>query len=99
MTPPAVPSPRPLRIGIAGLGRAFTLMLPTFVADPRVKLVGATDPIEAARAQFERDFGAPTYPSIEALCASADVEAVYIASPHQFHADHVCVAAAHGKHV
>ena len=34
---------RPIRLGIAGLGRAFTLMLPTFAADPRIALVAATD--------------------------------------------------------
>jgi phthalate 4,5-cis-dihydrodiol dehydrogenase len=89
----------PLRIGIAGLGRAFTIMLPTFLHDPRVKLVGATDPIASARAQFESDFNAPTYDSIEALCAAADVQAVYVATPHQFHAEHVCIAAASGKHI
>ena len=33
-------SPR-LRVGVAGLGRAFTLMLPGFVADPRLQLVAA----------------------------------------------------------
>ena len=88
-----------LQIGVVGLGRAFTLMLPTFVHDGRVKLVGATDPIAAARAQFENDFGAPSYESIEALCANPAVHAVYIASPHQFHAEHVCIAASHGKHV
>ena len=88
-----------LRIGIAGLGRAFTIMLPTFMRDPRVRLVGATDPIRAARARFEADFNAPTYDSVEALCAAPDVQAVYIATPHQFHAEHVCIAAAHGKHV
>jgi phthalate 4,5-cis-dihydrodiol dehydrogenase len=82
-----------------GLGRAFTLMLPTFVHDGRVKLVGATDPIAAARAQFEKDFGAPSYESIEALCANPAVEALYIASPHQFHAEHVRLAASFGKHV
>ena len=88
-----------IKIGVVGLGRAFTLMLPTFLHDSRIKLVAATDPIDVARAQFEKDFSAPTYESIEALCANPEVEAVYIASPHQFHADHVCMAAAHGKHV
>ena len=29
---------RPLRLGVAGLGRAFTLMLPTFLGDARVHL-------------------------------------------------------------
>lgn len=90
---------RPLRIGVVGLGRAFTLMLPTFVHDSRIKLVAATDPIAAARQQFEADFNAPADDSVEALCANPAVEAVYVASPHQFHADHVCMAAAHGKHV
>lgn len=90
---------RTLQIGVVGLGRAFTLMLPTFVHDSRVRLVGATDPIAAARAQFEKDFGAPSYESIEALCADPAVEVLYIASPHQFHAAHVCLAAAFGKHV
>ena len=88
-----------LNIGVIGLGRAFTLMLPTFVHDTRVKLVAATDPIASARSQFAKDFNAPTYDSAEALCRDASVQAVYIASPHQFHADHVCLAASFGKHV
>ena len=88
-----------LHIGVIGLGRAFTLMLPTFVADSRVKLVAATDTLFAARAQFEKDFNAPAYDNAEAVCANPLVEAVYIASPHQFHAEHACLAAAHGKHV
>ncbi|MDB5937733.1 MAG: hypothetical protein JWP77_97, partial [Polaromonas sp.] len=29
-----------MQIGVVGLGRAFTLMLPTFLHDSRVKLVG-----------------------------------------------------------
>ncbi|MEO7242495.1 MAG: Gfo/Idh/MocA family oxidoreductase [Variovorax sp.] len=90
---------RPLRVGVVGLGRAFTVMLPTFTQDVRVKLVAAADPIEAARTQFTRDFEAPAYADAEALCADARVEAVYVASPHQFHAEHVCLAASYGKHV
>ncbi len=89
----------PLRIGVIGLGRAFTLMLPTFLRDPRVQLVAATDPIEGARRQFEKDFFAPTFDSVANLCAHPSVQAVYIASPHQFHAEHVGIAASHGKHV
>jgi phthalate 4,5-cis-dihydrodiol dehydrogenase len=87
-----------IKIGVAGLGRAFTLMLPTFLQDPRVQLVAATDPIAAARTQFEKDFQAITVDSLEALCALPDVEVIYIATPHQFHAAHVQVAAQHGKH-
>ena len=89
----------PLRIGVIGLGRAFTLMLPTFVQDTRVQLVAATDPLPTARRQFEKDFSAPTYHTAQALCADPQVDVVYIASPHQFHAEHAECAAAHGKHV
>ncbi len=86
-------------VGVIGLGRAFTLMLNTFQRDVRVRLVAACDPYAAARTQFERDFSGRTYETAEALCADENVELVYIASPHQFHAQHVAVAAAHGKHV
>ena len=92
-------SDAPIRLGVAGLGRAFTLMLPTFLADTRVRLVAASDPRAAAREQFTRDFAAPAYDSIEALVRNDEVEAVYIASPHQFHAEHTRLAATHGKHV
>jgi len=80
----------PLRIGVAGLGRAFMLMLPTFVAHPRVKLVAASDPRDEA--------GGRTYPTVEALCADREVDAVYIATPHELHAQHVNAAARHRKH-
>ena len=89
----------PIRVGVIGLGRAFTLMLPTFQRDPRVNLVAACDPIAGARNQFVMDFAGRAHISPEALCADADVEMVYIASPHQFHAEHVALAAAAGKHV
>ena len=86
-------------VGVVGLGRAFTLMLNTFQRDARVRLVAACDPYAAARSQFERDFSGRTYETAEALCADENVELIYIASPHQFHAQHVAMAAEHGKHV
>ena len=99
-TPGSAPSPpRVLGLGVAGLGRAFTLMLPTFVADPRIKLAAATDPRAEACTRFRHDFHGATYGSVEALCADPYVEVVYLATPHQHHAEHVRIAAAHGKHV
>ena len=89
----------PLKLGVIGLGRAFTLMLPTFMADPRIRIVAASDPRADARARFAAEFGARVYEDAESLCADPDVVAVYIASPHQFHVDHVKCAAVHGKHV
>lgn len=90
---------RQIRLGIAGLGRAFTLMLPTFAADTRIALAAATDLRPEACKRFEADFGAPTYDTVEALCEDPAVDAVYVATPHQMHAAHVVAAAARGKHV
>ncbi|MGN6462047.1 MAG: Gfo/Idh/MocA family oxidoreductase [Pseudolabrys sp.] len=95
----AKPADRPIRLGVAGLGRAFTLMLPTLVADKRIHLAAATDFRPEARARFTADFKAPVYDSVEALCADPDLDAIYVATPHQLHAAHVCAAADHGKHV
>ena len=90
---------RKLRIGAAGLGRAFTVMLPTFARDPRVMLVAAADPRAEARARFSADFAAKTYETAEPLCADPNVEIVYVATPHQRHAQHAILAAQRGKHV
>jgi phthalate 4,5-cis-dihydrodiol dehydrogenase len=90
---------RRLRIGVAGLGRAFSLMLPTFLRDPRVQLVAACDPRDEARRQFTADFGVPTYRDVAALAEDPNVEIIYVASPHQFHAQHTEIAAAKARHV
>jgi phthalate 4,5-cis-dihydrodiol dehydrogenase len=92
-------SERRLRVGIAGMGRAFSLMLPTFARNPLVEVVAGADPRPGARDRFVRDFSAKAYDEVANLCADPVVEVVYIATPHEFHADHVKVAAAHGKHV
>lgn len=88
-----------IRLGVAGLGRAFTVMLPTLAADPRIRLVAATDPRPEARRQFEADFGGRAHDSVEGVCADPAVDAVYIATPHQLHCAHVCIAAGNRKHV
>ena len=89
---------RKLKLGVVGLGRAFALTAPTLAADSRVRITGVTDPRPEAMAQAERDFGAKGFPSLETLL-KGDIEAVYVATPHQFHAEHARLAAAAGKHV
>lgn len=93
------PNERKLRLGVAGLGRAFTVMLPTFTGDARVQLVAAADTRPEARQRFAADFSAVSYASIEELCADRAVEAVYVATPHEYHAQHATLAAQHGKHL
>ena len=88
-----------LKLGAIGLGRAFTLMLPTFRADPRVRLVAGSDPRPEAGAALAAEFGARIHADVESLCVDPNIDLVYIATPHQHHALHVRIAAAHGKHV
>jgi phthalate 4,5-cis-dihydrodiol dehydrogenase len=92
-------SERKLRIGVAGLGRAFAAMLPTFKADSRVSLVGAADTRAEARQRFAEEFSASAYATVEELCADPAVEVVYVATPHQWHAQHAALAAHHRKHL
>jgi phthalate 4,5-cis-dihydrodiol dehydrogenase len=90
---------RKLRLGVAGLGRAFGVMLPTLSADPRVALVAAADSRVEARQQFAAEFSGKAYATVEELCADPAVEVVYVATPHQYHAQQAILAAQHGKHV
>src|SRR5712691_2396979 len=90
---------RKLKIGVAGLGRAFGLMAPTLARDPRLQLVAAADPRPEALQQINKDFGARGFTSLESLLKESDAEVLYIATPHQFHAEHACLAASHGKHL
>jgi phthalate 4,5-cis-dihydrodiol dehydrogenase len=87
-----------LKIGVAGLGRAFAVTAPAF-QDARVEISAGADPRTEARRKFEADFHAKAYASVEDLCADAAVEVVYVATPHQFHAAHTRLACSHGKHV
>jgi len=90
---------KPIRIAIVGLGMAGTVMVPSILAHPEFELVGAVDPNEDLRGKFAKDFGCPTHSSMEELVQRDDVDAVYIATPHQMHREHTVLAADHGKHV
>ncbi|HZT08110.1 MAG TPA: Gfo/Idh/MocA family oxidoreductase [Chloroflexota bacterium] len=88
-----------LRLGIAGLGQAAASMLPDIVAHPHVRLTAAADLRREARERFAAEFDGETYERVEDLCASPGVDAIYVATPHQFHALHTIAAIEHGKHV
>jgi phthalate 4,5-cis-dihydrodiol dehydrogenase len=92
-------SERPLGLGVIGLGMAGAVMVRAAARHPGVVLTAAADPQAAPREAFGRDFNARTYADARGLVEDSAVEAVYIATPHQFHADHALAAAEHGKHV
>lgn len=69
------------------------------LASPKIAIVAGTDTRPEARGRFAAEHCAPAYASVEELCDDPQVEAVYIATPHQCHAEHVRIAVRHGKHV
>jgi phthalate 4,5-cis-dihydrodiol dehydrogenase len=88
-----------LRFGVIGLGRAAAQMLPSLLAHPFVRVIAAADPNEGARARFAADIGGRTFATADELCADPEIDAVYIASPHQYHVGAVLLAANARKHI
>jgi len=88
-----------LRIGVVGLGRGFTVMLPTLVFHPRTEVIAAVDTRAEARARFAEDFKGTAYESVDEMCNTSEIDAVYIATPHHLHSDNAISAAKAGKHI
>ncbi len=88
-----------LRLGVAGLGVASTQILPPISSLPVVKIAAACDLRIDALQKFRQTYQGETYTSVEELCASPNVDAVYIATPNQLHAQHAITAAEHKKHI
>ena len=88
-----------LRVGIAGLGSVARTILGSVDFIEGVKLTAVADirqePLDAARGKYDVE----TFDSVEAMCESPDVDAVWVCTPNLFHAEHTIIAAEHGKHV
>jgi phthalate 4,5-cis-dihydrodiol dehydrogenase len=91
--------PELLRIGVVGLGRAGAMMLRAMARHPKVQVTAAADLHREHLDRFQEHFGGLAFTDAAALCASPDVDAVYIATPHEYHAEHALLAASDGKHV
>lgn len=89
----------PIGLGIVGLGMAGAVMVHAAAAHGGYVLKAAADPHPGPREAFARDHNARAYAGAEELMADPEVQAVYIATPHQFHAPHAVLAAQHGKHI
>lgn len=93
---------KPLGLGIAGAGIAALQVLPHLrELESRIRLTALCDVRRDNMEFFCESYGrqVPMFDSVEAMCASPDVDAVWIASPNALHAEHTICAARHGKHV
>jgi phthalate 4,5-cis-dihydrodiol dehydrogenase len=88
-----------LRLAVAGLGLAGSFMIRAAAAHPHIQLCAGMDPLPRPRSHFAQEFGAPVYSDFAELCRDPLVEAIYIASPHRFHAAQAIEAMEQGKHV
>ena len=88
-----------MRIGVAGLGAAFTNMMRELAAYPHGRVTAAADFRQRALDRFASEWGGETHATVEEMCASPNVDVVYVLTPDQFHAEHAIAAAEHGKHV
>jgi len=93
--------PRPIKLGIAGLGRAGWGMHCTEL-DSRTdmfQIVAGCDTAKDRRDRFAAKYGAKVYSKIEDMIADPDVEMVSIATRSPDHFAHASTALKAGKHV
>lgn len=93
-------SDKMIGVGIIGLGGASLAMIPKFVRNPNFRIAAAADIDGEIIEHFHKDFPeAEPYLDAAALCASRNVELVYIATPNRCHAEHAAMALENKKHV
>jgi predicted dehydrogenase len=89
-----------LRLAIIGL-RIGSIIGRHFAATPRVRVVALCDLVEERMAELARDLAVPVrcYSDTAQLWLDAEIDAVFIATPNQFHVPVALEALRHGKHV
>ena len=90
-----------IRYGILGFGHhAVRRLMPGFAGAAEARIAGLWRRDAAKARENAREYSIPhVFDTPEALCASTEIDAVFVASPDALHLDHVLLAARHGKHV
>lgn len=88
-----------LRIAVLGVGRIGRMHAENIAAHPRTALAGIYDPDEVAAREVAGKLDAARFDSAGAVFASADVDAVLIASATATHVEFIEMAVAAGKPV
>jgi 1,5-anhydro-D-fructose reductase (1,5-anhydro-D-mannitol-forming) len=96
-----VADPGGVRWALVGTnGYARRTCAPAFAEVARARLVGVASADRSRARAFAGELGAPVAAaSVAELCASEEIDAVWIASPSYLHYDHGAIAIAAGKHV
>ncbi len=90
----------PVRIGLIGAGAIMRLSHGPVISGSEDAVVAAVfDPDRPRAEAIAGDFGGTAYDDLEAMLDKGGIDAVVVATPNRFHAEHVVAAANHGKHV
>ena len=87
------------KIGIVGMGAAGRAFLPAIRGHAEFELAAFADPVADIRESVAAETGTSDYADIPSMLAGADLDAVYIATPTELHADHAGMAFTARKHV
>lgn len=90
-----------LRFGILGFGHHAVLRLvPGFAGSEACSLTGLWRRNAEKARENAHDFDIPhVFATPADLCASGEIDAIFVTSPDALHMEHVVLAAQHGKHV
>jgi phthalate 4,5-cis-dihydrodiol dehydrogenase len=89
----------PLRVGLVGIGVGASQLLQALTTSAHGRLLAAADVRPEALERLASEYGVKTFGSVEALAERPDVDAVWVATPNQLHAQHAIAAMERGKHV
>lgn len=90
-----------VRFGILGFGHhAVRRLMPGFRGATAAQLTGLWRRDPAKAEENAREFSIPrVFGTPAELCASPEVDAIFVVSPDAMHLEHVLLAAKHGKHI
>mmetsp|Transcript_4264 Transcript_4264/g.7027 ORF Transcript_4264/g.7027 Transcript_4264/m.7027 type:complete len:445 (+) Transcript_4264:2-1336(+) len=90
----------PVKVGVIGCGRIGIVHLGAINKAPGVRPIVVSNPTVSKAENAAKTFGVPKFTSdAMEVIEDPEVDAVWICSPSQYHADQIKACAANGKHV
>jgi len=88
-----------INIGIVGLGKMGISHFGILKAHPKVNLCAVCDPAKMVTWGLSKYTGVNAYSKFEKMVAKEKLDAVFLATPTKFHADHIMMALEQNLHV